>query len=495
MKRNQIIVVCTLLLACFALGSCSDVENNYDNGLRTGNASMMEILKDDAPVSDINFSVGKGNTMIAINTDGEWTAEVGDESWCHLAVHAGYGYANKMSYNKIEVDKNESGARSTVITFRSGGVSKTVNITQNGTGTDPNDPFMSAFTFVERLKYGYNLGNTLEANHDITNPSVQQWFNPQTIADWETCWGQPLTTQEIIDAIAAKGFNVIRVPVTWFPHMDADGNVDPVWMNRVQEVVNMVLNAGCYCILNVHHDASEYDPNRGDGAHWLLADLETYPQISAKFKHLWMQIANHFKGYDDRLVFEAFNEILSKKGEWGNPSDPSCYEAINLLEQDFVDVVRATGGNNEYRNLLVNPYGAGSTAEKLAGMQAPKDVHPNHILCSVHSYDPYWFCNDSDDPNAESYYIYMFNDDAKKEIDDIFARVDKRFNGDFGMPYIFGEFAAGGSHVSMAERVKYTQYMKQKFQQYNTTGLWWMGLMDRNTLEWTEIDIVNALFQ
>ena len=89
----------------------------------------------------------------------------------------------------------------------------------------------------------------------------------------------------------------------------------------------------------------------------------------------------------------------------------------------------------------------------------------------------------------------MFNDDAKKEIDDIFARVDKRFNGDFGMPYIFGEFAAGGSHVSMAERVKYTLYMKQKFQQYNTTGLWWMGLMDRNTLEWTEIDIVNALFQ
>ena len=152
MNKKQITVVCTLLLALLGLYSCSDVENNYDNGLRTGNASMMEILRDDAPVSDINFSLGKGNTMIAINTDGEWTAEVGDESWCHLAVHAGYGYANKMSYNKIEVDKNESGARSTVITFRSGGVSKTVNITQNGIGTDPNDPFMSAFTFVEKLK-------------------------------------------------------------------------------------------------------------------------------------------------------------------------------------------------------------------------------------------------------------------------------------------------------------------------------------------------------
>ncbi len=494
MKRNYIIAACTLLMALFVFSSCSDIENKNDNGLRLGAATMMELYKDSIPVSDLNFSIGKNAVMIGVSTDGEWTAEVADESWCHLAVHAGYGYANKMSYNKIEIDKNEGEARSNVVTFRSGNITKTINITQNGTGTDPNDPFMSSFTFVEHLRLGYNLGNTLEAHHDITNPSVQQWFNPQTVYDWETCWGQPVTTPEIINAIAEKGFNVIRVPVTWFPHMDENNNVDPAWMDRVQQVVDMVLNAGCYCILNVHHDASEFSASRGDGANWLLADLDNYPQISAKFKQLWLQIANRFKGYDDRLVFEAFNEILSKKGEWGDPSDPTCYQAVNLLEQDFVDVVRSTGGNNEYRNLMVNPYSAGSTAAKLAGMQAPEDVHPNHILCSVHSYDPYWFCNDSSDENAENYYIYIFNDDCIKEIDDIFSRVDKRFGGDFGLPYIFGEFAAGGSHVSMAERVKYAQYMKRKFQQYNTTGLWWMGLMDRKTLDWYEIDIVNALF-
>ena len=495
MKTKYFLGWLSLLALAFTMQACSDDDTKtVDNGVRTGNATKLEIYKDSVVVNSLTFSIGKGSAIVGIDADGEWTAESADTTWCKLNVHAGYGYVNKYSYTKIDVAKNEGDQRSTTISFRSGGITKTINVVQNGSGTDPNDPFISAFTFVENLKYGYNLGNTLESNHDITNPSTLSWFNPQTVYDWETCWGQPVTTPEIINAIAAKGFNVIRVPVTWFPHMDTNDNVDAAWMARVKEVVDMVINAGCYCILNVHHDASEYDANRGDGAHWLLADLENYPTISARFKKLWTQIANHFKAYDDHLVFEAFNEILSKKGEWGDPSDNTCYEAINKLEQDFVDVVRATGGNNEYRNLLVNPYSAGSTIAKLQGMKAPVDVHPNHILCSIHSYDPYWFCSDSDDKDSEKYYLYMFDDDCKKEIDDIFARVDKRFSSDFGMPYIFGEFAAGGKHVDMKERVKYAQYMKQKFAEYGTTGLWWMGLMDRPTLDWYEIDIVNALF-
>ncbi len=498
MKINRIIGALLLTVSMVGFQACSDVENPaVDTGLRTGNASKIEVYRDSVLVNDLTFSIGKGAAVLGIETDGNWTAELADTSWCKLVVHAGYGYTNKKSYTKVEVAKNEGNERSTTLTVKSGSLSKNVTIIQKGTGTDPNDPFMSSFTFVEKLGFGYNLGNTLESNHDITNSEVLKWFNPETVYDWETCWGQPVTTPEIINAIAARGFNVIRVPVTWFPHMDADGNVETAWMNRVQEVVDMVLNAGCYCILNVHHDASEPDANRGDGAHWLVADVEQYPTVSAKFKKLWTQIADRFKAYDDRLVFEAVNEILSAKGEWGDPADPTCYEALNKLEQDFVDVVRATGGNNEYRNLLINPYSAGSSPAKLAGMQLPNDKHPNHLICSIHSYDPYWFCNDgggvgSDD---EKYYIYIFDDACKQEIDDIFARVDKRFGSDFGVPYFFGEFAAGGTHVAMGERVKYAQYMRQKFAQYNTTGLWWMGLMDRKTLDWYESDIVDALLK
>ena len=484
MKNNIFYTALSLLFAIMALQGCSDTDNiTVDTGLRKGNATMMELLKDTEPVSSINFSMGKGSSVIGINTDGEWTAEVADESWCHLAVHAGYGYTNKYSYTKIDVDKNEGDARSTTLTVRSGDIVKTVNISQNGTGTDPNDPFMSAFTLVEQFSIGYNLGNTLDAN------PYGDWWNPEgkTPRDFETQWGQPYTTPEIIQAIADRGFKVIRVPVTWGIHCDADDNINPEWMNRVEEVVNMVLNTGCYCIINVMHDTGAAE-NR-----WLVADMDAYPTVSPRYKKIWTQIAERFNKYGDHLIFEAFNEILSVSNEWGDPANASCYEAVNKLEQDFVDAVRATGGNNAYRNLIVPPYGAGQSQAKLDGMQIPKDIHPNHILASVHSYDPYWFCSDSDDESAQQWYQYMFDENCQKEIDDIFARVDKRFGSELGVPYIFGEFGAIGLHPAMAERVKYAQYMRQKIQQYNTAGLWWMGLLDRKTLDWYEAEIVNAL--
>jgi endoglucanase len=486
MKRNKIFVAFAILMAMLAIPGCSDVENPVvDTGLRKGNATMMELLKDSIPVSNLSFSMGKNASVIGINTDGEWTAEVADESWCHLAVHAGYGYTNKLSYTKIEIDKNEGQARSTTLTVRSGDIVRTIAISQNGTGTDPNDPFMSAFTLVENLSIGYNLGNTLDSN------PIGSWWDPtgKTPRDFETQWGQPYTTPEIIQAIADRGFKVIRVPVTWGIHCDDSDNIDPAWMNRVEEVVNMVINSGCYCIINVMHDTGAAD-NR-----WLVADLESYPTVSPRYKKIWAQIAERFKAYDDHLIFEAFNEILSVKNEWNDPADPSCYEAINRLEQDFVDVVRASGGNNAYRNLVVTTYSAGQTQAKLDGLVIPNDIHPNHILASIHCYDPYWFCSDSDDEEAQQWYQFMFDENCQKEIDDIFARVDKRFGSELGVPYIFGEFGAIGLHPAMAERVKYAQYMRKKFQQYNTTGLWWMGLIDRKTLEWYEDDIVNALMQ
>ena len=486
MKMRKIFAIMLLAATAMGFGSCSDDDDNtVDNGMRTGNATKIELTKDAEPVSALQFSIGKGSVIIGIESDGNWTAEVADTSWVKLAVHAGYGYTNKLSYTKLDVLKNEGEQnRSTTLTVKSGSLAKTITINQNGMGLDPNDPFISAFTFVERMGLGYNLGNTLDSN------PLGSWWDPEdkTPYDFETQWGQPETTQEIIDFIAERGFKTIRVPVTWGIHCNPNGTIRKDWMNRVEEVVNMVLDAGCYCILNIQHDSGDAENS------WLRADMDNYETISAQMKSLWTQIAERFRDYDERLVFEAFNEILSASGEWGDPADDACYTAVNKLEQDFVDVVRATGGNNEYRNLMVNPYSSGSTAAKLAGMEIPNDIHPNHILASIHSYDPYWFCNDSSDPDAQQWYIYMFDTTCQQEIDDIFMRIEKRFSGELGVPYILGEFGAIGKHAAMAERVKYAQYMVQKFKQYNTTGLWWMGLCDRDELEWTEPNIVDALF-
>ena len=483
MKLRNIFYAALLLATTLAIQSCSDVENapSY-TGRSSGPATKLNIMRDSLNVGDaIQFSMGATSAILGVECDGDWTAEVTGADWVDVSNHAGYGFFDRWSFLRVNVQKNTGDARSATLTFKSGSMTKTITLNQNGTGTDPGDTFPSSFATLEEFKLGYNLGNTLDSW------PVGDWWDPtvKSPTDWEQGWGQPITTPEIINAIAEKGFNIIRVPVTWGPHMDAQGNVDAAWMARVKEVVDMVLDAGCYAIVNVMHDTGASETA------WLIADMDVYPTASPIYKNLWTQIANTFKDYGDHLLFECFNEILycNNNNGWTPPAaGNSAYEAIRRYHQDFVDAVRATGGNNQYRNLVINPYSSSSTQTVLDEMVVPNDIHANHILMSIHSYDPYNFCND----NGE-WSILTFNQECKDEIDAVFARVMKR-SSDLGIPAFFGEFGAIDGKKDAGERIKYAQYMAQKFKANATAGLWWMGLIDRTTLTWTEDEIVTALF-
>ena len=291
-----------LLVAALTLYSCSDVENKESyTGRSEGPASKLNVLRDGVIVGDdLQFSMGATSIILGVDCDGDWTAEVTGGDWADVSNHAGYGYFDRNSYLRLNVVKNDGDARSATLTFKSGSITRTITLNQNGTGTDPGDTFPSSFATLENFKLGYNLGNTLDSW------PVGSWWDPteKSPTDWEQGWGQPITTPEIIGAIAERGFNVIRVPVTWGPHMDEEGNVDQAWMARVKEVVDMVLNAGCYCIVNVMHDTGASETA------WLIANMDVYPTVSVRYKHLWTQIANTFKDYGDHLLFESFNEIL-----------------------------------------------------------------------------------------------------------------------------------------------------------------------------------------
>jgi endoglucanase len=507
MKLKKIMSMMLLAAAVLGFQSCSDSDSGGSMSKNdfTADGTVLTLSHDGAIVQELNLSMGELTSyMISVNSDGGWKASVpaNDTSWVHITPHEGYGWAvsdttvtNTKAYVKLTVDYNEGEARSSAVTFTTGGLSAVLTINQAGRGSST-DPIESAWDMVANLKLGYNLGNTLDAN------PWGDWWDPstKTIADWETSWGQPLTTQEIIDGIAEKGINIIRVPVTWYPHMDANDNVSEEWMARVEEVVNYVLKANCYCILNIQHDNGAAD-GRTDGGAWLYADMDDYPALTVRYQKLWTQIATRFKDYDGKLIFESFNEILNKSYSWTAPSAVSdgAYEAINKLQQDFVNVVRATGGNNLYRNLAVTTYAATGTSDTaLEALQLPQDKVSNHLYLSIHSYDPYNFCNNNagknDDGSEYDYNIKIFDDDCKAVIDGVFSRVSKRATN-MGVPFIFGEFGAIDEEKSMAERVKYANYLNQKFKEFKTSGLWWMGLFNRKTLTWYEEDIVNALLK
>lgn len=493
MKIKNIFGFMLLFTMALLTQGCSDDDN------ATAPATSLDVTKDGVSVSSLEFQLSANSQMLGIVSDGDWTVSVpdADTAWVSVTPHAGYGWAiadtsatNTKAYVKLSVKKNTGEQRSSTLTVTAGSLSKQIAITQKGSNTDPGDPFESAYDMVEHLYLGYNLGNTLESN------PYGSWFHPTGPDSWETQWGQPKTTQAIIDSIAAKGFKVIRVPVTWYPHMKdfdgADYTIDEAWMARVEEVVNYVLNAGCYVIINVQHDAGANNGSGDPHSAWLHAD-DDYDEVAPIYKNLWQQIATRFKDYGEKVIFESFNEILNKQSSWTAPSAGNvAYATITKLQQDFVDVVRATGGNNEYRNLLFSTYSdTGNDDTPVSELQVPSDVHPNHLCATFHSYDPYWFCNDSSGDDKQ-YYINIFDTDQKAVIDAVFSRVDKKCN-ELGVPYFFGEFGAIGTHPDMAERLKYANYLAGKFNEYNTTGLWWMGLYDRAANKWYEEEIVNAL--
>ena len=351
--------------------------------------------------------------------------------------------------------------------------------------------FESASQAVKNMGVGWNLGNTLEANRQnidnvlITDFTRDDFWGRQGLES-ETCWGQEPTKPELIKMMKEAGFGAIRVPVTWYNHMDKDGKVSAEWMKRVHEVVDYVIDQGLYCIINVHHDTGA----DSDGFHsWIKADEDNYNTNKVKYENLWKQIATEFKDYDQHLLFESYNEMLDKLSSWcfasfasKNKYDAavaaSAYKAINGYAQSFVDVVRATGGNNAERNLVVNTYAAccGSGTwnqhlkDPLSELTIPTDQTEGHLMVQVHDY-----------PNIEGGI-----DKVKEEIDEMVAAWNTHIISK-GVPMILGEW--GSANVDKGDgktdydvrrdvMFQFVDYMVQKCKENSVATFYWMGLSD-----------------
>lgn len=375
------------------------------------------------------------------------------------------------------------------------------------------DVFEGAAEAVLHMGAGWNLGNTLDANSgDADNMWIEAW-TARAPKDYETSWGQPQATRELIHMFKEAGFGAIRIPVTWYPHMgnisiamvrDEDGNqrghwdmstwtgtqVDPVWMGRVKEVVDYVMDEGLYCILNVHHDTG------AASTAWLHASEDDFQATQTRYQSLWKQIADTFKDYDQRLLFESYNEMLDPYDSWCFASfaapgyydaavATSAYNGINAYAQLFTETVRATGGNNAQRNLIVNTYGAcsgdgtwsGHLKEPLTQMASPEQS--GHIAIQVHSY---W--------DATKF------TSQKADIDQLFLNLDTQVVQRLGCPVIIGEW--GGSTSQDAVSAPFAAYFSGKAKEYGMAAFWWMGLSDgtdRANLKWTMPKTKDAILQ
>lgn len=351
--------------------------------------------------------------------------------------------------------------------------------------------FESAKDAVKNMGVGWNLGNTLDANGNGVHQGL----------DSETYWGQPKTKPELMKMMKEAGFGAIRVPVTWYNHMDANGNVDAEWMARVKEVVDYVINQGLYCILNVHHDTGD-DSKNASIIHWIHASMNTYNNTKEKYENLWKQIAETFKDYDQHLVFEGYNEMLDDLSSWcfasynaqggyNATSATDSYNALNSYAKSFVNTVRATGGNNQKRNLVINTYAASNGGgtwnehliEPLSKLVIPSDPGgKGHIAVQVHAY-----------PNLKS---------GGTEILNMFKKLKEYFI-DKGYPVILGEWATSNVDASVtdydADRngyLNFAAYVVKTAKQYDAATFYWMGLTDgisRSVPAFNQADLAKTL--
>ena len=380
---------------------------------------------------------------------------------------------------------------------------------------DPNS-WETAATAVKNMGVGWNLGNTLESNSgDVNNMWIET--NPnRTPSTYENAWGQTDATRELIHLFKEAGFNAIRVPVTWYPHMgnfkatitgnywdksrwleSTDYQVDRDWMARVKEVVSYVIDEGMYCILNIHHDTGTASTA------WLIAERDVYQAVKARYCALWEQIATEFESFGPQLLFESFNEMLARDKDgnfiW-NYISAEADQVINAYNADFVATVRATGGNNAKRNLVLNTYAASPYQQVLLDFQLPEDAVEGHLMAQVHSYAPYHFAfNPSKDDDWQPKTV--FDDACDKEVRTIVDGMNQNLVAR-GIPCILGEFGADtreGPARAEAELAKQAACYVSQAAKYNIACFYWMGLVDgpedRAAPRWTKPTLRDAILK
>ena len=352
---------------------------------------------------------------------------------------------------------------------------------------------LTALEATRLMGNGINLGNTLEACDNNVG------IKTNTPLSYETHWGQPKTTQAMIDGMKAAGFDTIRIPVAWMTNAthlyEGDYTIDADYMNRVEEVVRYARKAGMYVIVNDHWDGGWYGMFGSESAETRALAMEAY-------KGMWQQIAERFRDYSDYLIFESANEELGTRFDENSPlycsdsvvtylNDDERYALTNEINQTFVDVVRATGGNNATRFLLIAGYGTNIDQTCDDRFQMPKDTAVSKLMVSVHYYDPWSYCGASSAASATKWgkvsdYEYM---------DQQLAKMTKFTEAGYGV--VIGEYGALPCSDGLKDNtLAYHTAFLDTCTKYNLTNCLWdcSGLYKRVSQTFADDDIL-AMYQ
>lgn len=315
---------------------------------------------------------------------------------------------------------------------------------------------------------GWNLGNTLEAGSSADN------FTDNAGTAAETSWQSTKTTQEVIDLVKRSGFKTVRIPCSWvMGHLKETTTmtIDPDWLARVKEIVDYCIKDGLFVILNDHWDGGwlEYD------GFTTGADVEKKKE---QLRLLWTNIATAFRDYDGHLLFAGMNEpgvggaspsaqgslMVNQYSDDTDARETAFANRILEYEQVFIDAVRATGGNNAQRVLIVQgPMVSAAKTVKYLDVSKLIDSANKRLMVEIHCYDPYRFCQMTKDESWGKIEYYWTGHTPARASSDRVGSVSEQqaiqtaFNNmkttfvDKGYPVILGEYGATARTLSSTQ--------------------------------------------
>ena len=341
----------------------------------------------------------------------------------------------------------------------------------------------TAQTVAGQMKVGWNLGNTLEA------------------ICGENAWGNPTTSQTLINAVKAAGFNTVRIPCAWDCHA-TNGVIDANWLARVKAVVDYCISNQMYAIINIHWDGG-----------WLENNCTTSAQsaVNAKQQNYWTQIANYFKNYNEHLLFASANEPAV--------SDATGMSVLLSYHQTFINAVRATGGNNSSRTLIIQGPSTNIDNTNTLMNTLPTDPIANRLMVEVHYYTPWNYCGLTADASWGSMFYYWGNGfhstiepsrnatwGEESEVERALGLMKTKFV-DKGIPVLIGEFGTikrtnpSDMSVHLASRQYFNKYVVSSAKSKGMIPVYWdngaadFGLFNRSTGAATDQGVINAIMQ
>ena len=447
--------------------------------------TMTACTKDDPnPLADSTGDLPVSVTEMLFPVEGgtsEFTVQGGtafvrsSEGWVTVTRKSGN---NKQSTFVVECEENTTNAeRVATILANLNGAFKNITVTQAAPAKQEEGEFTfrTANEVAQDMYPGWNLGNTLESC-DANN-----LFNNNGGTACETGWQPTKTTKEVIDAVKAAGFKSVRIPCSWIcGHVsggtEADPQIDAAWLARVKQIVDYCVEDGLYVVLNDHWDGGWIEV-QGFTSSTSSFRAMTDDEVNAKIvtlKSLWTRIAEAFKGYDEHVIFAGLNEPFQEYNLFS-----SRHEALTPIlmkyNKAFVEAVRATGGNNANRILVVQgpSVNIASTISYMPASSLPEEA--GKLMVEVHFYDPGQFCGTFDASGDNAYYYWgngnhSTNHNAgwgeESYMQEQFGNLKTAFTSK-GFPVIIGEYAGLQRTITGGDQAKHDASVKAFYQCVN----------------------------